>query len=566
MVWSAYPQAGDSAVAKALVAAGVDVNAVSETGTTALSYAFRNGPDTPLVQYLRSIGAKEPSSQRLKEIPRRDVPADSAARASYLRERLQPTLDLLQKSSTAFLQNGKVRSSNCISCHQQDLPAVVLELGRARGFRVDDLQLGRQLAAHAAMWDQGERPRTEIARQMLEEAVPDAPVGLGYSFMSLAATRYVRDDSTDAMVHYLLRAQRTNGSWFSYDYRPPLEDGMLVATAWATLGIRDYAPPGREREAAESLSRARGWLTQQTPKRHNEEVFQLLGLAWAGEGAERLQLHVRKLVANQRPDGGWAQLPGFESDAWATGSALFALHDAGKLATSDPAYQRGVNFLLRTQFDDGSWWVRTRTWAFQPHFDGKFPHGKDQWISAAATAWAAAALLFTLEPDAPTTRPPTAQELIAAFKASPAGAQDRLLAAKEVIDGALANVDFVRDIQPLIERSCVGCHGGDKPRGKFNLTSRESLLRGGESADPAVSPGYADESVLIQYVSDKIEDLEMPPLDRREKYPPLTEAEVRLWRTWIDAGAPWPASAVPKRASEPEQADENTALARAFSR
>ena len=217
MVWAGYPQDGDSAVAKALVAAGVNVNAVSDTGASALSYALRNGADKPLVQYLRSIGAKEPAAERLKKIPRRDVPTDPAARVTYIREQLQPTLDLLQKSSTAFLQNGKVRSSNCISCHQQDLPAVALELGRARGFRVDDLQLGQQLAAHLAMWNDGDRPRTEIARQMLEEAVPDAPVGPGYGFMALAASRYTRDDSTDAMAHYLLRAQRTNGSWFSYD-------------------------------------------------------------------------------------------------------------------------------------------------------------------------------------------------------------------------------------------------------------------------------------------------------------------------------------------------------------
>ena len=47
--------------------------------------------------------------------------------------------------------------------------------------------------------------------------------------------------------------------------------------------------------------------------------------------------------------------------------------------------------------------------------------------------------------------------------------------------------------------------------------SRESLLKGGESGDPAVSPGYAEESVLIQYVSGTIEDLEMPPLDQAAK-------------------------------------------------
>jgi hypothetical protein len=548
MVWAAYNPRGDAEIAKALIAARVDVNTVGDTGATALSYALRNGAETPLVQYLRSIDAKEPPAERSKKIPSRDVPTDAIARLTYTREHLQPTIDLLQKSSTVFLQNGKVRTSNCISCHQQDLPAVVFELGRARGFHVDDLQLGQQLAAHLAMWNDGDRPRVEIARQMLDEPVADAPVGLGYGFMALAATRYTADPSTDAMVHYLLRAQRKNGSWLSYDYRPPMEDGMLVASAWATLGVRDYAPAGREREAAESLSRARDWLRAQTPQRHNEAVFQLLGLGWAGEETTRLQPYVRQLVAEQRPDGGWAQLPGLESDAWATGSTLFALHDTGKLATSDPAYQRGVEFLLRTQFEDGSWWVRTRTWPFQPHFDGKFPHGKDQWISAGATAWAAAALLFTLEPNAPMTNPPAAQELIAAYKASPAGVKDQLLAKQNArASGLTTNVDFLRDIQPLIERSCVGCHdhqNGKKPKGELRLTSREALLKGGESGEPSITPGSAADSLLIRYVSGEIEDLEMPPLDRRDKYQALTDDEIELLREWIDAGAPWASSAV----------------------
>ena len=72
-------------------------------------------------------------------------------------------------------------------------------------------------------------------------------------------------------------------------------------------------------------------------------------------------------------------------------NALVALQTAG-LSVSDAAYERGVRFLLNTQQEDGSWYVRTRAMAFQPYFDAGFPHGFDQWISAAGTSWATMAL------------------------------------------------------------------------------------------------------------------------------------------------------------------------------
>ena len=80
-----------------------------------------------------------------------------------------------------------------------------------------------------------------------------------------------------------------------------------------------------------------------------------------------------------------------ESTAYATGKALYALQIAG-LPASDGEYERGVKFLLSTQEMDGSWFVKTRAMAFQPYFDTGFPHGYDQWISAAGTSWASMAL------------------------------------------------------------------------------------------------------------------------------------------------------------------------------
>ena len=536
IVFAAYNQTGDAATARALVARGADVNAANDQGATALSYALRNGAHTPLAEYLRSVGAKAPEPSRVKRVPDRAVPAAPAARAALVRERLPATLKLLQRSSDAFLDNAFVQKSGCTSCHGQDLPSVAYDLARARGLPVDDVSWGKQFAAMMPRWDE----RSENARQMISP-LPGSPITIAYGVFGLRAAGYAADDITEAMVRFLLRTQRPDGAWTDPIRRPPMEDGTFVATGWVALAVRDYAPPALKQAAVESQARSARWLAGQKPKIHNETVFQLLGLHWSGVSRSQLTEYVKALSAAQRPDGGWSQLPALESDAWATGSALYALHEAGGLPTTDPLYQRGVAFLLRTQFEDGSWWVRSRSWPFQPHFNSQFPHGKDQWISQGGTAWAAMALLFTLEPSKPTKPLPNAQELIAAYKASPA-AQRRKVDANAPPNAAVAAVDFARDVQPLFERSCAGCHGGEKPRGGFALVSREMLLKGGASGEPAVAPGYSDDSTLIHYVTGTIEDLEMPPLNKREKYPALSATEIDTLRAWIDAGAPWPAA------------------------
>ena len=78
--------------------------------------------------------------------------------------------------------------------------------------------------------------------------------------------------------------------------------------------------------------------------------------------------------------------------------ALFlarALTPAGvglTLATDDPAYRKGLAFLIAGQGDDGTWRVASRSKAFQPYFESGFPHGKDQFISMAGSSWAVTAL------------------------------------------------------------------------------------------------------------------------------------------------------------------------------
>ena len=150
--------------------------------------------------------------------------------------------------------------------------------------------------------------------------------------------------------------------------------------------------------AEKAFVRAAAALEKMKPATTQDRAFHLMGLAWANASAASTERSASALASTQRADGGWNQLPGMGSDAYATGQALYALNAAGKLPTTDAVYQKGVRYLLRTQADDGSWHVKTRSIWIQPYFESGFPYSHDQWISGAGTSWAAMALSLTAEP------------------------------------------------------------------------------------------------------------------------------------------------------------------------
>jgi hypothetical protein len=171
----------------------------------------------------------------------------------------------------------------------------------------------------------------------------------------------------------------------------------IAITAVALRSLQVYGPKAQREKYDQAVSSASNWLMKARPQTTDERVFQLLGLAWAGvkPDNEIIKKGVRELIAEQRADGAWSQLSTLASDAYATGQALVALRQAGALPVTDPAYKRGIEFLLKTQLEDGSWYVRSRAVPLQPYFEGGFPHTNDQWISAAATNWAAMALALS---------------------------------------------------------------------------------------------------------------------------------------------------------------------------
>ena len=102
---------------------------------------------------------------------------------------------------------------------------------------------------------------------------------------------------------------------------------------------------------------------------------------------------------------------------------------------------------------------------------------------------------------------------------------------------AKKDLTYAKDIKPLLENSCLKCHGAEKPKSKYRVDSREAMIKGGESGDAAIIPGKSEKSPVVLYSADLVVDMEMPPADKREKYPAWTKDQIALVRAWIDQGA-----------------------------
>jgi hypothetical protein len=198
------------------------------------------------------------------------------------------------------------------------------------------------------------------------------------------------------LARYVKRRQFADGSWHVASHRPPIESSDIAYTALSLRSLQAYGPAPLKVEYARAIQRGAEWLAQAKPKSNEDHVYLVLGLSWAGASRSAIRGAAAALMAQQRADGGWSQIATLPSDAYATGQALTALAQSRTVNPTDAVYEKGVRFLLGTQLDDGSWYVRTRAIPIQPYFDSEFPHGTDQFISAAATNWATMALTWAV--------------------------------------------------------------------------------------------------------------------------------------------------------------------------
>ncbi|HTM31590.1 MAG TPA: ankyrin repeat domain-containing protein [Vicinamibacterales bacterium] len=313
--------------------------------------------------------------------PRAAAVAAATMTAAAVRAAVERSLPLLQGIAGPF-----IAKTGCVSCHHNSAVSSAVLVARRHGYRVDEQAVSAsrtRIATYLESW----RERT-----LESAAIAGQQDTLNYLLVGLSADGHPSDRATDAQALFLIRRQAPDGRWPLQTLRPPIESNDVEVTAMSMRALQLYGPPARAAESARAIARARDWLLSAKGEVTEERAFRLLGLAWAEAGPDALKPAARELLALQRDDGGWSQEASLDSDSYATGEAITALLESGMAAASDPAVRRGVEFLLRTQLQDGSWYVKSRSVPIQAYFESGFPHGPDQWISAAGTAWAVRAL------------------------------------------------------------------------------------------------------------------------------------------------------------------------------
>jgi hypothetical protein len=372
LMYAAYSEKMPAGIVRMLLAKGADTKMTGED-ETAQSLAAKRGDS----EVARLLGVPEHVRKTGGVVSHEG----SASSDRKIPEAVTKALLVLEKQSPQFVKRG-----GCNSCHNQSLPIAAASLARERG-----------IPGPLRIMELSNEMQEKSSERTMDMAV-FSPNSFGYEMFGVGATHKAADEYSDSVVHYLKTMQTTQGNWLTTGSRPPLTSDDFLTTAMTIQTLQVYSPAAQKADTEKRLARAAAWLESAHPATTQEHAFRVLGLAWAKANPAAIKRAAQELAKTQRSDGGWSQLPSMGSDAYATGEALYALGLGAKMEADNPVYQKGVKYLLRTQAQDGSWHVKTRSQPVQPYFDSGFPYAHDQWISAAGTSWASMALSLAVEP------------------------------------------------------------------------------------------------------------------------------------------------------------------------
>jgi len=329
------------------------------------------------------------------------LPAMASAQevdAERVREAATRALVAIQKAQAPWYTTNK---QVCASCHHQYQPALAYRVARDHGVPLDEA-IARADATKA--FDFSDVDKAVQYTYVIEPAVDDA-----YRMVAASAAGVKQNLGAAIYARLLISRQNAQGDWDGFHQRPPSSYSRITMAALGLRAVQLYQHASQKAQADAAVARARTFLEGRTTRETEERSYQLLGLRWAGAARTTLQKLARDLKAAQRPDGGWNSVNGRDSDAYSTAQALVALHDGGGVAIIDSSYQRGIEFLLKTQAADGAWHVTSRLHPpaplSPPYFDAGYPSGHDQFLSMQGASWAVMALSYALEPARPVEPP-----------------------------------------------------------------------------------------------------------------------------------------------------------------
>lgn len=274
----------------------------------------------------------------------------------------------------------------CFACHNQTYPMMAFDAARKLGFELDAEFVRDQVkhlrgfvTAHRKEWDELKGTGGQIDTA-------------GWLLATFEVAGEKPDADTAVIAKYILARHADRKHWTTSSNRPPTQVSSFASSYLAVRSLKAWGTPEQKDAIAKRTDDVREWALKTKPKETEDRVYRLRLLQISSATSSDVASAAKELLDEQRPDGGWSQLAKLASDPYATATALAALADAGELSPKSKQYRHGVEYLLRTQRDDGTWLVATRAPPIQPYFEAGYPHGKDQFISSSAASWAVIAL------------------------------------------------------------------------------------------------------------------------------------------------------------------------------
>jgi len=283
------------------------------------------------------------------------------------------------------------KERECATCHHGTMTVWALSEAKIQGYKVDAANL-----ADVAKWTKERLKDIDKPRDTRPgwNMVNSPAVYLSVMAQAAPKQEAITADELKQIAGHLLRHQEADGSWAwsiapAKNRPPPFFESDEIVTLLASMALRPHVPKDADVKSAErdSRTKASAWLAKQKPTDTTQAAtFRLLVKVCAGETPAALESEIDAFVRLQNKDGGWSQLKDLPSDAYATGQALYVLSLAG-VKNDRAEIQRGVQFLIAQQKDDGSWPMKSRAHPGATPFTNPVP------ITYFGSAWGTLGLL-----------------------------------------------------------------------------------------------------------------------------------------------------------------------------